>query len=106
MLRDIAGLACSGALLILAIMPVEVLQHGPTLCLIKAAFGRECLGCGLTRSVSMALHGEWMHALASNGLVIVVLPLLILGAVAGLVSVARRAMEGKKTGGEFSQETT
>lgn len=51
-------------------------QSRHSLCLIKRAFGVECPGCGMTRAISCAFHGELGRAYRHNALVVIVLPLL------------------------------
>jgi len=50
-----------GALLVLALMPSDGL--GPSACPLHMLFGIPCPGCGLTRSVSSALHFEFIKSL-------------------------------------------
>ena len=38
----------------------------PETCLWKSELGRPCPGCGLTRSVSLAVHGRWGDSQASH----------------------------------------
>ena len=56
-------------------VPTSALDAAPTLCLWRRLFGIECWGCGITRAVSSAFHGEWARAWQYNRLVVVVLPL-------------------------------
>lgn len=51
-------------------------QSRHSLCVIKRAFGVPCPGCGMTRAISCAFHGEFRRAWRHNKLVVVVLPLL------------------------------
>lgn len=51
-------------------------QSRHSLCLVKRLFGVECPGCGMTRAVSCAFHGEFRRAYRHNRLVAIVLPLL------------------------------
>ncbi len=37
---------------------------GPTLCVTKALFHRDCAGCGITRSLISLGHGDWRASLA------------------------------------------
>ncbi|TAK57620.1 MAG: DUF2752 domain-containing protein [Bacteroidetes bacterium] len=69
------------AMTTVAIIPTELLAHTQAVCLFKNTLGAECLGCGMTRAVSLALHGELAAALAYNPLVVVVLPLIVGGMV-------------------------
>ncbi len=71
-------IAAGGVLAALACIPPERLAALPSLCVFKAAFGVECLGCGMTRAICSALHGEFSRALAYNGLVAVMLPAIVL----------------------------
>jgi hypothetical protein len=57
-------------------VPTEVLERGPTVCLVRLIAGIECWGCGMTRAISAVLHGELGRALAFNWGVAIVFPLL------------------------------
>lgn len=61
----------------LACVPTGVVERGPTLCLFKLLFGWECWGCGTTRALSCAFHGQFGRAWQFNHLVVVVGPLLV-----------------------------
>ncbi|MCB5234279.1 MAG: DUF2752 domain-containing protein [Candidatus Cloacimonetes bacterium] len=74
----IGSLAILSLGLIVLLLPVEVWESGTSLCLSKAIFGCECLGCGLTRAISSALHLQFGAAFAYNPLIVVVFPLLCL----------------------------
>ena len=71
------------ALAVLAIVPTHWLEHGPSLCLVKMFFGRECLGCGMTRALSALMHGDVGAAMSFNRGSIAVLPLFVLTALSG-----------------------
>jgi hypothetical protein len=69
----------SGILLALALVPYEWWASGPVICLYRNLLDVECFGCGLTRALAAAAHGDWSSAVASNGLVVVALPALFAG---------------------------
>ena len=73
-----AGLAVAlaGAVAAFAI-PTAWLEGAPTLCLWQRLLGVECPGCGMTRALSAALHGDFAAAWSFNRAVVVVLPLAI-----------------------------
>ncbi len=60
----------------LAVISPERLAAAPGICVFKAVTGVECLGCGITRAICSALHGNIAAALAHNALVVIVLPAL------------------------------
>ena len=76
--------AIVGMLAFLAIVPVDVIALGPTLCLFKRFFGVECFGCGMTRALAMLLHGDMAGALQHNRLVLVTAAFLLALAVRDL----------------------
>jgi hypothetical protein len=47
-------------------------------CVFHLLTGLHCPGCGLTRCLHALLHGQWLQALAYNGLAVVALPLVAL----------------------------
>lgn len=74
------GLAKSWAVLILSILlivPQELIQRGPEICLFKKFLGLSCWGCGMTRALSFFAHGEIARARAYHSFVIALFPLLI-----------------------------
>ncbi len=88
----IASVIALVALLTLALVPPETLEHGPTLCLFKAILGRDCPGCGMTKAVAALLHGDTTQALARNRFVVVVFPSLVFAVLlpAAISEVVRR----------------
>ncbi len=73
---NICRAAVAAALAILAVVPPERLAGAPSVCVFKAVFGIECLGCGMTRAICSALHRDIGAAMAYNALVVMVLPAL------------------------------
>src|SRR5579863_9135542 len=59
------------------LIPTPWLEKHPPICLYSAIFGVCCPGCGMSRAMSCAVHGNLKKALHYNKLVIIVLPLLI-----------------------------
>lgn len=47
-------------------------------CLNKKLFGFDCLGCGLQRSVSLLIHGEFLEAFKMYPAIFTLIPLFIL----------------------------
>lgn len=76
-LRQVRIGLIGGALLVLTMVPVDALTHVPSVCLFKSLLGSDCAGCGMTRAISAALHGDAALALSYNRLVVLVLPLLL-----------------------------
>jgi hypothetical protein len=68
----------------LAALPENVWASMPVVCVWRNVFGLECLGCGMTRALSAALHGRLEVALAYNAGVVLAVPALILGILQGL----------------------
>ena len=57
-------------------LPAGLLDGAPSLCLIRAAGGTWCPGCGMSRALWHLAHGEIVAAFAFNRLVVVIAPLL------------------------------
>jgi hypothetical protein len=93
-LGRLSGVMC--ALLSLALVPVSVIERGPGVCIFKHLFGRECLGCGLTRGLSALLHGNLAVALSYNRLVLVVFTALCLLLFLDVLSVARSVLRERR----------
>ena len=70
----VAGLMAAVAIPGLALIPLETLQRIPALCLFQLLFRWECPGCGMTRALCAALHGDLAAAWNFNRLFVVVLP--------------------------------
>ncbi|HVT46087.1 MAG TPA: DUF2752 domain-containing protein [Thermoanaerobaculia bacterium] len=74
-------LVFSAALLAIPIagilLPTEILERAPTICLIRIVAGIECWGCGMTRAISALLHGDIRRAVDFNPRVLFVFPLLL-----------------------------
>ena len=66
------------------LIPTELLDGAPAICLFRLTLGVECPGCGMTRAVSAVLHGELARALAYNRGIVVVFPLLFFAWAASL----------------------
>jgi len=58
------------------LIPPPWLESRRSICLIYTIFGVRCPGCGMTRALSCAMHGDFRQAVRYNPLVVVVLPLL------------------------------
>lgn len=58
------------------LIPTSWLESRRSICLIYNIFGVRCPGCGMTRAISCAVHGNFKQALRYNWLVVFVLPLL------------------------------
>lgn len=63
--------------LILFLWPMEWLENGHSICLIKNIFGCECYGCGITRAIVSAVQLDFGNAFNYNKLIIIVFPLLL-----------------------------
>ena len=75
---------------VLVAMPLSWVDHGPSLCLIKAVTGHECPGCGMTRALMHALHGDLSMAWEYNRSWVLVAPLMLYGIVRWMVPPVRR----------------
>jgi hypothetical protein len=62
--------------LLLILIPTAWLERRRSLCIIKNLTGRNCPGCGITRAISSAAHGQFQQAFRYNKLVVIVLPIL------------------------------
>lgn len=77
--------ACGGAVLLLVIVPESAWSSLPVLCVFRNVLGVECLGCGMTRALSAALHGHATRALELNAGVVLAGPALLAGVVQALL---------------------
>ena len=57
----------------------------PELCMYKRLFGIDCFGCGITRSVVYAVHGDFSMALEKHLLGIPLVVLVVFGGVRSLI---------------------
>ncbi len=56
------GFGSAAALVALALLPSNLVLHGPVLCPFKALIGLDCPTCGLTRSVYTVIHGDFVES--------------------------------------------
>ena len=77
MLRALTIAALMGIPIALALVPLDLVSSGPTLCLYKRFTGADCMGCGMTRSMVSLFHLELGAAYDFNRGIIGVAPLLI-----------------------------
>ncbi|HEU5367861.1 MAG TPA: DUF2752 domain-containing protein [Ktedonobacterales bacterium] len=76
--------------LLLILVPTAWLERRRSLCVIKNLTGRNCPGCGMTRAISSASHGEFRQAWRYNKLVVIVLPILGYEWLQALAKASRR----------------
>lgn len=76
-LRPLRFLCLASITIAVLVMPLSLVDDGPSLCLIKAVSGHECPGCGMTRALVHALHGDLAGAWEFNWRWIIVGPLLV-----------------------------
>ena len=72
-----------GVLALGALLPPDRLETAPVLCPVRRLTGRRCPGCGLTRSVARALHGDLRGAARHHPLGLPLTGLLSTWAVTG-----------------------
>jgi len=63
--------------LVLLILPANIFDSGPTICISKLVTDIDCPGCGITRATQHALHFDFQTAWEYNKLIIIVGPLLL-----------------------------
>ena len=76
--------AAALVLIVFAAVPQCTWASMPAVCVFRNTVGVECLGCGMTRALSHAMHGDVRAALATNAGIAAVLPALIGAVVLGL----------------------
>lgn len=59
-----------------AAIPIDCIEHTPSICVIRAVTGHECPGCGMVRAFVCTMHGDFVRAVRHNRMCIIVLPLL------------------------------
>lgn len=62
---------------ILWLLPANFFDTGQSICISKLLMDRDCPGCGLTRAVQHAMHGEFILAFGFNKVIIVLMPLFV-----------------------------
>jgi hypothetical protein len=67
---------------------------GVTICWFKQATGIDCIGCGLTRSLSCGLRGMFAESLKYHPFGLFILALFIFTAVFSVLPPARRRLAG------------
>lgn len=87
--RSSRALVCASIIVLLMLVPSSWVEQGPSVCLIKAVSGHECPGCGMTRALMHAMHGDLAGAWRFNWRWIIVAPLMLLGAVRWVLRPAR-----------------
>ncbi len=65
-------------LILLFLLPAGYFDEGVSVCPSMAIYGKECLGCGLTRGTMHLLHGDWREAMYHNSLSIITTPIILL----------------------------
>lgn len=78
--------------LLFFLLPFELIEHGPNLCLFKATIGWTCPGCGMTRALHLLMHGDLPRAVSFNPRVVVAAPLLAFIWSAAFVQSARATL--------------
>ena len=76
---------CAAALAVLAVTPESVWSALPTICVFRNMLGIECFGCGMTRALAAAMHGNFAQAMQYNPGSVVALPAVVTGALQGLL---------------------
>jgi len=94
-----------GAVLVATAVSPDWLAALPTLCPFRWVTGLPCPGCGLTRSVVAAAHGDVGQALVFHPLGLAVLLTLLALSVAELRSVRFSLGPAKSRGCDASQES-
>ncbi len=85
--------------LLLILVPTAWLERRRSLCLFRNLTGRKCPGCGMTRAISSAAHGNFPQALRHNRLVVIVLPILAYEWLQSLARAYRRYRVLNSAGG-------
>lgn len=62
--------------LLLSLISIDKLDGENSICLFKNIFGRNCYGCGITKSVLSVIQFQFERAYHYNKLIVVVMPLL------------------------------
>lgn len=76
--------AAAAVLLIFAAVPPAAWTAAPSVCIFRNVLEAECFGCGMTRALASAMHGDLREALDYNSGISVLLPALIASVFLGL----------------------
>ena len=82
--RSRISIAALVSIVLLVFVPEQAWASMPSVCLFRNLFHVECLGCGMTRALAAAAHGNFSVAIAFNAGVVVTAPALLFAAVQGL----------------------
>jgi len=66
--RPASAVVILGALAVLALVPMNVLDQAPSTCPWRNLLGVRCLGCGGTHAMAALLHGDVAAAFEYNAL--------------------------------------
>lgn len=77
-------------LIVLAVVPVHVIEQLPSICLIKRVCGVSCPGCGMTRAIASLLHGRYARAINFNPFAVEALIALCMIAIADVLFTLKR----------------
>ena len=88
----------AGVLVFLSIIPFEIIEGGPTICVFKNLLGIECPGCGMTRAFSCIMHGDLIAAVSYNRLVIIVFPVFCLVLLKDILSLFSELNKSRHSG--------
>ncbi len=81
---------------VLLLLPTDFFDHGQSICLSILLLKKECIGCGITRSIQHFIHFDFIEAWKFNKLVVVVLPIMAFLWVNQLINVWKAINTGSK----------
>jgi hypothetical protein len=82
--------ALGGVLIALAATPPDLVASLPIVCIWRRLFDIECFGCGMTRALALALHGDLAAAMAFNRGVVLLLPATVATMIWDLCAICSR----------------
>jgi hypothetical protein len=89
--------ALLAAPILVAWLPISVLERAPSVCLVRRA-GIDCWGCGMTRAVACAARGDLRRAWDYNPRVVAVAPLLLFLWARSLLAARQRIIRHRHRG--------